>query len=164
VEISVIKFEIDGIRFNYRVAGAAFHEGHVLLQQADGSDFWFLPGGRCEIGEPSAGALAREMVEEIDEVVTVDRLVWVAENFFEEAGVQFHELGLYYLMRFLPGAPILDLSRCFPVLEGSLPFTFRWFPLEALAQLRVYPDFLPNGLAHVPDHITHVIHHDAQEG
>ena len=155
----MITFDIDGVRFNYRVAGVAVHEGHVLLQQAEGSDFWFLPGGRCEIGEPSADALAREMLEACAEIVTVGRLVWVAENFFAEAGVAFHELGFYYLIDFPPGSPILDTNRRFSVLDGSLPLTFRWFSREVLAGLLVYPMFLRQGLARLPDNIAHVVQH-----
>ncbi len=158
----MVAFEVDGVHFNYRVAGVALHDGHVMLQQAEGSGFWFLPGGRCEAGESSGGTLAREMIEECGESVTVGRLVWVAENFFVEAGIPCHELGLYYLMEFAHGSPMLDLRRCFSALDGPQPCTFRWFPLESLTGgLRVYPAFLCRGLLEIPEHITHVVHRDS---
>src|SRR5579859_2392880 len=98
----VISFDVGPARFNYRVAGVVIHDGHVLLQTIDGFDFWFLPGGRCEANECSSATLAREMREECGEAVTVERLLWVAENFFTLNGRPFHELGFYYLTTLAP--------------------------------------------------------------
>ena len=46
-------------RFNYRIAGLAFRDGALLVHQAEGDDFWTLPGGRAEIGEPAEQTLRR---------------------------------------------------------------------------------------------------------
>ena len=49
-------------RFNYRIAGVVIQNCSVLVHQADGDDFWTLPGGRAEIGESAERTLMREMV------------------------------------------------------------------------------------------------------
>ena len=79
----MITFVRNNVRFGLRVAGIAIHKGHVLLHRAECDDFWALPGGRGELLEPAVAALKREMKEEMDADVTVVRLLWVLENFFE---------------------------------------------------------------------------------
>ncbi|HEX8919017.1 MAG TPA: NUDIX domain-containing protein, partial [Chloroflexota bacterium] len=54
----------DGV-FNYRVAGLCIQDGWVLLHRMNEDPFWTVPGGRCEMLEPSAEALKREMREEL---------------------------------------------------------------------------------------------------
>jgi ADP-ribose pyrophosphatase YjhB (NUDIX family) len=62
----VISFDNENNRFNYRVVGIAIHENSVLLHQGEDEDFWTLPGGRAEFGEPAEQTLKREMREELD--------------------------------------------------------------------------------------------------
>src|SRR6218665_1129428 len=85
-------------RFNYRVAGLGFREGHVLVHRAVHEPFWTFPGGRAEVGETSEETLKREMVEELGVIADIGPLLWVAENFFHYEGKDWHELGFYYRM------------------------------------------------------------------
>ncbi len=152
-----------GLRFNYRVAGAAYTDGHVLLHQSDRDDFWSLPGGRVEGGESSATSLAREFREELGTDVTVERPLWIVENFFTYRDTPFHELGFYYLVTLPP-------DDCEPsrVREGveqkangeTLRLTFRWFALEALGGLTIYPSFLKTALVTPPDTVVQLVHRD----
>ncbi len=78
--------DLQQLRFHYRVAGVATHDGRVLLHRSENDDFWSLPGGRTQHSESAAAALRREMREELGAEVTVVRLLWVVENFFRERG------------------------------------------------------------------------------
>ncbi len=78
----LIRFDEGERRFQCRVVGIALDDGRVLLHHADWEDFWTLPGGRAELGEALADGLRREMQEELDTVVEVERLLWVVENLF----------------------------------------------------------------------------------
>ena len=80
--------------FNYRIVGVALHDGHVLLHRGESEDFWTLPGGRAELGEPAEETLRREMREELGVEVEVERLLWVVENFFSYQGRSWHELAV----------------------------------------------------------------------
>ena len=156
----MIGLDRESTKFTYRVAGVALRDGEVLLHRADHDDFWGLPGGRCEMLEPSAETLAREMREEIEADVTVERLLWVVENFFEYNGVSSHELGLYYLMSLPPDSAPCLAREPFDVYEGTLKLIFQWHPIETLTNVIIKPSFLNEAIRSLTDGITHVVHHD----
>lgn len=159
----MISFDIGQTRFYYRAAGIFLHEGHVLLCTVEGLDFWFIPGGRCEAMETSVDAVVREVREELDVEARAERLVWVVENFFTHAGQSAHELGLYYLMALPPGSLLLDIGGTFHGDEHGERMTYRWFPLDALEQTRIYPIFLRTVLQHTPAKIQHIVNVDDKE-
>jgi hypothetical protein len=41
-----------------------------------------------------------------------------------------------------------------------MTLTFRWFPLEQLPDLRLFPVFLAKGLQRIPETIHHVVNRD----
>jgi ADP-ribose pyrophosphatase YjhB (NUDIX family) len=154
----MIRLEQGNHRFNYRVVGVAIHEDSVLLHRADHETFWTLPGGRAELGETAEETIKREMFEEIETDVRVDRLLWVVENFFDHEGVSYHELALHFLIHFSPGSTPL-CSESFDGAEPGTPLRFRWFPVqrEALAALPLFPPFLREGLAELPHSPVHIV-------
>jgi ADP-ribose pyrophosphatase YjhB (NUDIX family) len=158
--MTMITLSRDDVRFTFRVVGVAIHHDRVLLHQAEGDDFWALPGGRAELLEPAPETLRREMVEELSAEVEVVRLLWVAENFFMHQGLHHHELGLYFLMHFAPSSPVLRHAGAFDGYEGHTRLIFQWFPVADLAQLRLYPSFLRQGLSMLPATVQHVVHTD----
>ena len=159
----MITLQQGDVRFIYRVVGVGLHEGRVLAHRDEGEDFWALPGGRGELMEPSPDTLRREMQEEIDADVEVERLLWVVENFFEYQGLKHHEVGFYYLMCFPPGSPVLQRGDSFIGDEDGKPMIFDWLPLSRLGEITLYPSFLRTALQSLPAHPVHVVHHDAAE-
>ena len=146
--------------FNYRIAGVAIRDGKVLVQQPEADNYYFLPGGRAELQEPAKETLRREMQEELHVDVTVGRLLWVLENFFESEDREFHELGLYFLMTFPDDAPVSDTSQTFALQEGSHKFVLLWHPLADLGTVPIYPSFLETALQSLPDVTEHIVHID----
>jgi 8-oxo-dGTP pyrophosphatase MutT (NUDIX family) len=159
----VIVLDTDGGRFNYRVAGVCIHEGHVLLHRIESMDFWIMPGGRAELYESSWEALLREMREELGSEVTVDRLLWIVENFFNLDGRRFHELAFYYQFTLPDEAACRDVRREFSIVDGGVTCLFRWFPLVEVAQLPIFPTFLRTALTELPLSPEHVIHTDPEK-
>lgn len=156
----MITFTRDDKRFNLRIAGVAIEGGRVLLHQFEGDDFWALPGGRGELLETAHETLRREMQEELGIEVTIVRLLWMVENFFEYQGLHFHEIGLYFLMQAPPDWPLRTFRSSFSGYEGHLRLTFRWFPLEEVERIVLLPSFLTSALRNLPDNMQHIVHFD----
>ena len=158
----MIRYENGNNLFNYRVVGVAVNNDQVLLHQAEGDDFWVLPGGRAEFGEPSEQTLIREMREELDVEVEIGRLLWVVENFFKYANKRYHEIALYFLMEFPPSCKYLLEPGPFESEDAGTPLTFRWFSRrpEVLAALPLFPSFLCTELRELPECAQHIIHND----
>ncbi len=158
----MITFDDQHIRFTHRVVGVAFDRDRVLLHRTDEMNFWALPGGRAELLEPSPETLVREMREEIGVEVKVDRLLWLAENFFKYGPRTHHEIGFYFLMHLPPDSPLRD-QPTFLGREGDMPVHFEWFPTAVLEKVALYPTFLRTGLKSIPTNIVHIIHTDDKE-
>jgi ADP-ribose pyrophosphatase YjhB (NUDIX family) len=153
----VIAFDINQGRFNYRVAAVVIDDGHVLACRETEGDFWFLPGGRCEIMESSHEAVKREIREEFDIDCEVHRILWIAENFFLLAGRTFHEIGLYFLVTLPAQSPLLDKRKTFHIDEGVLTFEARWFALADVPAINLVPAFLRTGVQDLPTMPQHMI-------
>ena len=155
----ILSFPGGGTRFNFRVAGAAIRDGHVLVCREDKDDYCMLPGGRVEMGEATDVALLREMAEELAMPVDMGALLFTYESFYGRAGDRFHELGFVYAIALpedvLPGGEQPFLVR---EDEGHL-LQFSWLPLEgqALSDASLQPPWLAERLASLGNQQQHVI-------
>lgn len=72
----------------YRYQGAIVRDHHILLirhqEHTSGHDYWLVPGGGIEPGESEADCITREMREETQLEVRVERLLF--EEQWEEGG------------------------------------------------------------------------------
>ena len=159
-ERRMLTLDDGGARFTYRVAGVAVQDGQVLLQYApDEGGFWFLPGGRVEMGEPAAVALLREMQEELGVTVEVGRLLWVVEDFYEFLGTPHHALALVFAIT-VP-AERAPAKGSFVAMEGDQAIPCVWQPLAEAARLPIYPSFLREALTDLPQTPRHVVYVDS---
>ena len=164
-ERTILSFPAAGTRFNFRVAGAAVRDGHVLVDREDDDDYCMLPGGRVEMGEPSDLALMREMAEELAMPVVMGPLLFTYESFYGRAGERYHELGFVYAIELpegiRPGGPQPFLVR---EDEGHL-LQFSWLSLQgpALTEARLQPPWLPQRLRTLAGRPEHVIFQAAPE-
>ena len=158
----VVSYTGDAYKFKYRIVGIALHNGRTLLHQLEGDTYWAFPGGNGEFFEESADTLLREMMEEINQEVSVERLLYVIENFFELEGYHCHELGFYYLISFPPDSPVVKHTQPFYGIEHfefeePKRLIFQWIPIEQLEGMEVYPTFLRTELRELPIHALHIV-------
>ncbi|ADU27485.1 NUDIX hydrolase [Ethanoligenens harbinense] len=158
----MIRFEIPGGIFHFRVAGVLCRQGKVLLHRSEKDGYYAFPGGRVEPFEDSEQALCREFQEEMGQPVKIDRLLVVHENFFRNRGKTFHELGFYYLVEF-DGEPAIPADGTFFSKElekdGTPHLEFVWVDFARVDVLPLRPDFMKARLLHLPTQIEHVIGH-----
>lgn len=159
-ERTMITFRQGNTRFTYRVAGIAIREGYVLLQRAEDSDIWFVPGGRAELGEIAEDGLRREIREELNADVHVERLAFVMENFFRIEERAYHELGLYFLITLSDEATVADIRQTHHAIDANIPFIFQWLPLQSLPSLTVYPECLQRLLQDIPATTQHIVNNE----
>ncbi|WP_458121629.1 NUDIX hydrolase [Paenibacillus sp. Z6-24] len=157
----MITFEKGNTKFNFRVAGIAIHDNRVLLHTTLKDGFWNLPGGRVEFNESTDQAVVRELQEELDIEVQNDKLLFVNEDFFEYDGKPFHEIGFYYLISFPEGHEITKYEEEFHGVEDDGRLIFKWFPIDQLRELEVYPEILRTELLTLKssNHIQHFVNH-----
>lgn len=155
----MIMYEQGIYRFIYRVAGLFLHNQRALLHRAVSDVFWALPGGKGEFMEPSQETIKREMKEEIGVDVDILRLLWVTEHFYENEEKKNHEIGLYYLLALPKDSSLLDMEE-FTGNEGKLELIFKWFCIEQLENVKLYPSFLRKGIKNLPTHTEHLVHID----
>jgi len=155
----MITFERDNNKFNFRVAGIVVHNNWVLLHTTLKDDFWNLPGGRVEFNESTEQAVLREIKEELDVEGENPKLLFINEDFFEYDGLQFHEIGFYYRVSFPEGHEITKHTDEFPGVEDDGRLIFKWFPIDELQDLEVYPEILRTELLQLKrsDHIQHFV-------
>ena len=152
----MISVNINGSRFNYRVAAIVIVDGKLLLEKDKLFGFWFMPGGRCEINEESTQTLLREFSEEVKYKISPIRLVYLCENFYEYDNEKYHEIGMYYLCK-------LSDKNIEPIYENEFNgledgHIFKWHKLSEIENLNFYPIELKHKLANQEfSNIQHLI-------
>jgi len=157
----MITFEKDNIVFLCRAGGIAVHENKVLLNKDEHGDFWWIPGGRCELLETTKEALLREMEEELNTRIVIDRLLYVIENFFILDGKNHQEIGFYYLVHFPEDFYPKTVNSIFLGQEGENKLIYQWFEINDLGNVRLFPSILRKKLKNIkgiPEHVIHVDH------
>ena len=154
----MIRFEKDGVGFGCRAAGVVLSGNRILLQtiefDGDKPEIWSLPGGRIEMLETSEEALVREMQEELDTEVKIERLLWIVEEFWNNDmrdGRPEHGVGFYYLMTFPPESDVHRHEDVFEGHEENYRLYLKWHQLDVLDQIDVRPSFLKSAILSLPD-------------
>lgn len=154
---TMISFKPAEIRFTYRVGGILIHHDHLLCQAASEEGFWFLPGGRAELGESASVSLLREMQEELGIDMKIERLLYVVENFFTDPNDSWHELGLYFLITAPRGSYLNQSLETFTrVDEAGNHLRFDWLPITQLEEFPLYPSCFQKALQEIPEHTVHI--------
>lgn len=158
-ERTMIRIDARPKLFNFRIAGIALREGHVLVHRATHELFWTFPGGRAEIGETSEETLRREIVEELGVEAEIGPLLWTVENFFHFEKRDYHELGFYYRMELPARFAFAERGIVHRIVDGPNEIEFMWVRAtpEALAALPLQPDFIAPRIGNLPERTEHLV-------
>ena len=113
------------------VAAVIRHEGKILATQrgyGPWKDWWEFPGGKIEEGETPEQALVREIREELDMQVAVDRLAEHIEYEYPE----FHLSMDCYDCWILSGTPVLKEHESARWLSPEELNSVKWLPADRI--------------------------------
>lgn len=145
--------------FNYRTCGVISDGKRILLHRREDDDFWALVGGRVQMLESSDCAIKREIREELGEVIEINRLLWMVENFFKFGDKQYHEISTIYLVNLEKESRLLNRKYPFKGVEDK-KLIYKWFSFDELNSLDIRPSFLKEKLISLPNNANHIINKD----
>ena len=150
-----ISFTFDNGKFNYRVCAMMIYDGKILAMKDERSPYYYLPGGRVEMGETAEEAVIRETQEELGITPEIIRPLWLNQGFFTEDvdGLSYHELCIYFLMD-ITKTDLISKGDFFTSKEGSKTHIFKWLEFEKLEGEYFYPLFLKKDICNLPDEFT----------
>ena len=156
-----ITFKTEQGRFNYRVCGMIIHEGKILAMHDQRSPYYYLPGGRVQLGETAEEAVLREIREELEIDAKIVRPLWFNQGFFTEdvTGEQFHEICIYFLMD-ISHTDLLSKGEQFVLNENNQRHTFEWLEFDRLKDEYFYPIFLKEKIWDLPEKLTIIANYD----
>lgn len=142
-------------RFRYRAAAIIIEDQCILFAGNAKSDYYYSIGGAVHLGETAEQAVVREVMEETGIRYEVERLVFIHENFFEEDGIQWHEVSFYFLMKPRGTQQLNSHSFTQGVKEEMC-----WLKCEQLASFHAYPTFLKDYISNMPKQMVHIVTHE----
>lgn len=147
-----VTFKNGNEKFNYRVCAIIINGGRILAMKDERSPYYYLPGGRVQIGETAEYALLRECREELDAKPKIIRPLWLNQAFFTEdvEKIRFHEICIYFLMD-ISQTDILSRGDKFSLFENNEKHLFEWLPFEKLENEYFYPEFLKKDIFNLPE-------------
>ncbi len=150
-----ISFKVDNEKFNYRVCAVIISDNKILAMHDERSPYFYLPGGRVEMGETAENAVIREVREELGITAKIVRPLWLNQAFFKEDvdNLDYHELCIYFLMD-ISDTDLLSKGEKFTLKERHHTHDFEWLEFERLKDEYFYPLFLKKDIFNLPSVFT----------
>lgn len=142
-------------KFNYRVCAVIISNNKILAMRDERSPYYYLPGGRVQMGETAEQATLREVEEELNIIPKIVRPLWLNQAFFTEDvdHLNYHEICIYFLMD-ISHTELLKKGEHFTLTEGQHIHDFEWLPFERLKDEYFYPVFLKTDIYCLPEQFT----------
>lgn len=155
-----IEFKTDSEKFKYRVNGLVINNGKLLTLLMKNKTSYCLPGGHVELGEDSRTATIREMQEEIDTAVSIDKEIAIVENFYtDKNNYKTHEISYYYtvLLDNWDKVSTNDYTRTENDKGEIKEHNFVWLDLDKIDTYDLRPNYLKEKLIKNNYNFEHLI-------
>ena len=137
--------------FSLRAAALIINNDQLLVIKHDNFDCFYTIGGGVNVNETSTAAVIREVCEETGYLLSVDRLVYIQERFYNINNTHHHEVVFFYLMKSTDVR--IENETCTDHQEEKL----YWLPIDELQNTNLVPEFLRTALTNIPEEIVHII-------
>ena len=137
-----IKIKEKDIKFKVRVSAVLTFNNKILVNKYSENSYC-LPGGYIELGETSLDAIKREIKEELNLDIKVNRFMGIGENFFTNLkNEKTHGIDFYYKIG------VKDISSInlndYDYLENDhgcdILHHFRWLDIDKLENYNLLPN------------------------
>lgn len=155
-----IKIQTDTQKFKYRVNGIIIQNNRILTIKMKNNISYCLPGGHVELGEDSNSAIIREMLEEINTKITIQKELAIAENFYiDKNNLLTHEISFYYIVKpdNFSNIPLGDYLRCENDKGKLKQHNFVWLDIDSLKDFDLRPSFIKEKLINNNYIFEHII-------
>lgn len=155
-----IEIKTDKKKFKYRVNGIVIKDNKILTIKMKNNISYCLPGGHVELGEDSKTAVIREMLEELDTNVTIQKELAVVENFYtDKNSLLTHEISFYYIVNPDNFSNIsLEGYSKYENDKGEIKqHNFVWLPINTLREFDFRPTFIKEKLINNNYEFEHII-------
>lgn len=133
-----ITIDVEDYKLNIRAGAIIIHNNKLLVHRNINSDHYALPGGRVAIGENSAEAIKREIVEEMGKQVEITGYISTIENFFEMKGNNYHEIMFVHELEFVDAEDKL-LQETIKNIEGKEYLQYEWVEIDKIDEYPILP-------------------------
>lgn len=155
-----IEIKTDKKKFKYRVNGIVIKDNKILTIKMKNNISYCLPGGHIELGEDSKTAVIREMLEELDTNVNIQKELAIVENFYtDKNGLLTHEISFYYIVNpdNFSNISLEDYSK-YENDKGEIKqHNFVWLPINTLREFDFRPTFVKEKLINNNYEFEHII-------
>ncbi len=155
-----IEIKTDNKKFKYRVNGIVIRDNKILTIKMKNNISYCLPGGHIGLGEDSKTAVIREMLEELDTNVTIQKELAVVENFYtDKNGLLTHEISFYYIVNpdNFSNISLENYSKYENDKEEIKQHNFVWLPINTLYDFDFRPTFIKEKLINNNYKFEHMI-------
>lgn len=153
-----IKIKTDKSIFNYCARAIIEHDEKILIICVNDASYYHLPGGHVEIGESSEKAVVREIKEEADIDIKIDKLILANEQFYDKNNINNHSLILYYLAKPKGNVSTENFVRMEKGTTKTTKNELRWVTREELSNIDLRPQLIKNFIINNNfDKLIHVI-------
>ncbi|WP_373531966.1 NUDIX hydrolase [Vampirovibrio sp.] len=97
--------------YKVRLGVVLFQDNRLLLVRQNDRPFWVFPGGTLEVEEGLEECAIREMKEEIDLDVCIEKTLYLADFLLATEQGTRHTIDVFMLARHLSGTPNMTLDE-----------------------------------------------------
>ena len=121
-------------QFKVRLGVILIQEGKILLVRQNQRPFWVLPGGTLEVGEGLEECAVRELQEEVNLTVRIQKVLYLADFMRVEQDEVKQTIDIFMLAQWESGTPVMT--------EDENLDEMGFFTLEEFKKLPVQPEIV----------------------